>query len=235
MRHAQQCWTKGIRSRPKPRDRSSVQEQSGLPPSLPRFALDASRSKPSLYSSHTTVSCHTALSRSFESESTASATVCLYTSQSLQSYTVRGRCQIYGKEIDNRSLLNKLQVLPQTHGIASSHLLLSKLLCGSLYNHLTTRHSSSACSIHHNSHQTHRGLGVTAKLPDNFQLPATMSQPTDVSHEVAPTRSDKLLSPFSPQRRTNRVGVQVGDEVQICVVMVGLPARGKSLIAAKGK
>lgn len=33
--------------------------------------------------------------------------------------------------------------------------------------------------------------------------------------------------------RTNGVGVQVED-TQICVVMVGLPARGKSLIAQKG-
>jgi len=39
---------------------------------------------------------------------------------------------------------------------------------------------------------------------------------------------------FVQKRRTNGVGVQVGDEVQICVVMVGLPARGKSLIAQKG-
>lgn len=40
---------------------------------------------------------------------------------------------------------------------------------------------------------------------------------------------------FVQKRRTNGVGVQVGDEVQICVVMVGLPARGKSLIAQKGR
>jgi len=33
--------------------------------------------------------------------------------------------------------------------------------------------------------------------------------------------------------KTNGVGVQVED-TQICVVMVGLPARGKSLIAQKG-
>jgi 6-phosphofructo-2-kinase / fructose-2,6-biphosphatase 2 len=36
-----------------------------------------------------------------------------------------------------------------------------------------------------------------------------------------------------PSRKTNGVGVQVED-AQICVVMVGLPARGKSLIAQKG-
>jgi 6-phosphofructo-2-kinase/fructose-2,6-biphosphatase 2 len=36
-----------------------------------------------------------------------------------------------------------------------------------------------------------------------------------------------------PSRKTNGVGVQVED-TQICVVMVGLPARGKSLIAQKG-
>ena len=35
-------------------------------------------------------------------------------------------------------------------------------------------------------------------------------------------------------RIVNGVGVQVED-TQICVVMVGLPARGKSLIAQKGK
>jgi hypothetical protein len=36
-----------------------------------------------------------------------------------------------------------------------------------------------------------------------------------------------------PSRKTNGVGIQVED-AQICVVMVGLPARGKSLIAQKG-
>jgi hypothetical protein len=34
-------------------------------------------------------------------------------------------------------------------------------------------------------------------------------------------------------RKTNGLGIQVED-TQICVVMVGLPARGKSLIAQKG-
>lgn len=37
-----------------------------------------------------------------------------------------------------------------------------------------------------------------------------------------------------PSRKTNGVGVQAED-TRICVVMVGLPARGKSLIAQKGK
>jgi 6-phosphofructo-2-kinase/fructose-2,6-biphosphatase 2 len=36
-----------------------------------------------------------------------------------------------------------------------------------------------------------------------------------------------------PLRKTNGVGVQAED-TKICVVMVGLPARGKSLIAQKG-
>lgn len=40
---------------------------------------------------------------------------------------------------------------------------------------------------------------------------------------------------FGRNRKTNGAGVQVGDEVQICVVMVGLPARGKSLIAQKSE
>lgn len=38
---------------------------------------------------------------------------------------------------------------------------------------------------------------------------------------------------MTPPHKTNGVGVQAGD-TQICVVMVGLPARGKSLIAQKG-
>ena len=36
-----------------------------------------------------------------------------------------------------------------------------------------------------------------------------------------------------PMRKTNGVGVQAED-TRICVVMVGLPARGKSFIAQKG-
>jgi 6-phosphofructo-2-kinase/fructose-2,6-biphosphatase 2 len=39
---------------------------------------------------------------------------------------------------------------------------------------------------------------------------------------------------MSPSRKTNGVGVQA-EETRICVVMVGLPARGKSLIAQKGR
>lgn len=35
-----------------------------------------------------------------------------------------------------------------------------------------------------------------------------------------------------PNRKTNGSGIQA-DETRICVVMVGLPARGKSLIASK--
>ena len=38
---------------------------------------------------------------------------------------------------------------------------------------------------------------------------------------------------YSGKRRTNSIGVQVED-IRICVIMVGLPARGKSLIAGKG-
>ena len=36
-----------------------------------------------------------------------------------------------------------------------------------------------------------------------------------------------------PNRKTNGSGIQA-PETRICVVMVGLPARGKSLIAQKG-
>jgi 6-phosphofructo-2-kinase/fructose-2,6-biphosphatase 2 len=38
---------------------------------------------------------------------------------------------------------------------------------------------------------------------------------------------------LKPSRKTNGAGVQAED-TRICVVMVGLPARGKSLIAQKG-
>lgn len=38
---------------------------------------------------------------------------------------------------------------------------------------------------------------------------------------------------ISPARKTNGRGIQA-DDTHICVVMVGLPARGKSLIAQKG-
>lgn len=38
---------------------------------------------------------------------------------------------------------------------------------------------------------------------------------------------------ITPSKRTNGTGVQAED-TRICVVMVGLPARGKSLIAGKG-
>jgi len=43
------------------------------------------------------------------------------------------------------------------------------------------------------------------------------------------------IAPRSRQSsRANGIGVQA-EETRICVVMVGLPARGKSLIASKGK
>lgn len=38
----------------------------------------------------------------------------------------------------------------------------------------------------------------------------------------------------TPSKKTNGVGIQAED-TRICVVMVGLPARGKSLIAQKGE
>jgi hypothetical protein len=67
--------------------------------------------------------------------------------------------------------------------------------------------------------------------------------------DVAPVQPSAALQPwqYQPQmlrvaqgdhmratRKTNSSGVQVED-TKICVVMVGLPARGKSFIAQKGK
>lgn len=45
-------------------------------------------------------------------------------------------------------------------------------------------------------------------------------------------RKQSQASYMRPNRRTNGSGIQA-DETRICVVMVGLPARGKSLIASK--
>jgi 6-phosphofructo-2-kinase/fructose-2,6-biphosphatase 2 len=53
------------------------------------------------------------------------------------------------------------------------------------------------------------------------------ASPGDFMRPAARTRAS-----HSPQ--ANGIGVQVED-TKICVVMVGLPARGKSLIAQKGR
>lgn len=47
-------------------------------------------------------------------------------------------------------------------------------------------------------------------------------------------RKQSQASYMRPNRKTNGSGIQA-DETRICVVMVGLPARGKSLIASKSK
>lgn len=76
--------------------------------------------------------------------------------------------------------------------------------------------------------------------------------PPESHHHVEPPRepkSDLQLPPpsktdivgrvskkgqfYDKRKRTNSMGVQVED-IRICVIMVGLPARGKSLIAQKG-
>jgi len=47
--------------------------------------------------------------------------------------------------------------------------------------------------------------------------------------------TSESIAPRSRQSsRANGIGIQA-EETRICVVMVGLPARGKSLIASKGK
>jgi 6-phosphofructo-2-kinase/fructose-2,6-biphosphatase 2 len=59
---------------------------------------------------------------------------------------------------------------------------------------------------------------------------------TDDSEEIyAPNMRAVPAGEFiKPSRKTNGAGVQA-DDTRICVVMVGLPARGKSLIAQKGE
>lgn len=56
---------------------------------------------------------------------------------------------------------------------------------------------------------------------------------TVVSPFCGPHFSAPHNDPFYLYRKTNRFGFQ-SDDSKICVVMVGLPARGKSLIAGKG-
>lgn len=76
-------------------------------------------------------------------------------------------------------------------------------------------------------------------------MPSAMPPPKSVANTaIADTRrtstawspQGEFMFPASrtrPNSKTNGVGVQVED-TRICVVMVGLPARGKSLIAQKG-
>lgn len=62
--------------------------------------------------------------------------------------------------------------------------------------------------------------------PDQYKPELNKSPQGDFMTPSSRTRN-------SPNAKANGVGVQVED-TRICVVMVGLPARGKSLIAQKG-
>jgi hypothetical protein len=80
----------------------------------------------------------------------------------------------------------------------------------------------------------------------SHEMPSAMPPPKSVANTaIADTRrtstawspQGEFMFPASrtrPSSKVNGVGVQVED-TRICVVMVGLPARGKSLIAQKGK
>lgn len=63
--------------------------------------------------------------------------------------------------------------------------------------------------------------------PEQYKPELTRSPPGDFMRPATRTRT-------ASNAKTNGVGVQVED-TRICVVMVGLPARGKSLIAQKGE
>lgn len=72
-------------------------------------------------------------------------------------------------------------------------------------------------------------------------LPPPIMEPQSTATKTGPAKSPQSDFMFPTTRtrassgsRANGVGVQVED-TRICVVMVGLPARGKSLIAQKGK
>ena len=62
--------------------------------------------------------------------------------------------------------------------------------------------------------------------PEQYRPDLAKSPPGDFMRPATRTRAHS-------NAKTNGVGVQVED-TRICVVMVGLPARGKSLIAQKG-
>lgn len=75
-------------------------------------------------------------------------------------------------------------------------------------------------------------------------MPSAVQPPTSAPREdgeqyrpnLARSPQGDFMTPASRTRassKTNGAGVQVED-TRICVVMVGLPARGKSLIAQKG-
>lgn len=63
------------------------------------------------------------------------------------------------------------------------------------------------------------------------------TQPVETGDQTQPAIQkepiNRLTAPPRINRRANGPSVQT-DETRLCVVMVGLPARGKSLIASKG-
>jgi hypothetical protein len=64
-----------------------------------------------------------------------------------------------------------------------------------------------------------------------------MSSLPEVEVKYHPIKMESVLvkqTPFNLRGTTNDYAIQ-SDDVKICVVMVGLPARGKSLIAGKGR
>jgi hypothetical protein len=64
---------------------------------------------------------------------------------------------------------------------------------------------------------------------NSFQAQADLTQVVDSLSNMS-SQGNMLR----PARRTNAAGIQA-DDTRICVVMVGLPARGKSYIAQKRK
>lgn len=76
------------------------------------------------------------------------------------------------------------------------------------------------------------------EAPEKLEDPKKLKKSEEPEDPTKPSRYGRLqrVPPgelLSPCKKTNGVGVQAED-TKICVVMVGLPARGKSLIAQKG-
>jgi hypothetical protein len=119
------------------------------------------------------------------------------------------------------------------------------------------KHASLALDVRPEGHHiTELALTFQEPLPEPKPLPATnmpstngsdpemvpngpKPEPEQYKPELSKSPQGDFMRPAIRRRgtssaNTNGVGVQVED-TRICVVMVGLPARGKSLIAQKGK
>ena len=98
-------------------------------------------------------------------------------------------------------------------------------------------------TIHHNAQETLKysitnpppNTSLFASPPGGFHsFYSLSSSPPPFLASYIPLRRKARSMEMARPRKTNGIGIGAED-TQICVVMVGLPARGKSLIAQKGE